>query len=99
MPPMEIVDLIKEEQPEDFQPSFPVQNIISPAFQGSFSAVGRVQLGPARSGQNILRSLAHSDNRTSKYDHFGLLKKLFPEQSDNVRDFTINAVIIFDLRF
>ena len=91
---MEIVDLIKEEQPEDFQPSFPVQNIISPAFQGSFSAVG-----PARSGQNILRSLAHSDNRTSKYDHFGLLKKLFPEQSDNVRDLTINAVIIFDLRF
>ena len=89
---MEIVDLIKEEQPEDFQPAYPVQNIISPAFPESFSAVG-----PVRSGQNIIRSLAQSDK--SKYDHFGILKKLFPEQSDNVRDLVINAVIIFDLRF
>ena len=86
--PMEIVDLIKEEQPDDFKPAFQ-NNTLSP-FSGSFSG---------RSGQNIVRSLMKSENQTSKYDHFGLLKKLFPEQSDNVRDLTINAVIILAFRF
>ena len=39
-------------------------------------------LTPATS--NIQRTLGHSENWTPKYDHFGLMKKLFPNQTESV---------------
>jgi len=30
------------------------------------------------------RPMARTENKTSKYDHFGLMKKLFPNQTDSV---------------
>ena len=39
-------------------------------------------LTPATS--NVQRILGHSENWTPKYDHFGLMKKLFPNQNESV---------------
>jgi len=36
------------------------------------------------SSSRTSRPLARTENKTSKYDHFRLMKKLFPNQTDSV---------------
>ena len=47
------------------------------------------------SGLHLTQSLMQANNQSPKYDHFGLLKKLFPEQTDEVRRRDLLNVINF----